>query len=132
MKKEAERSLSEITLIDDEEIVHFIFRSLTRSVNSKCRTESFMDANTVLQQIKNNLFESSCIVLDINMPEMDGWEFLSELEKIEFQVPVYILTSSSHAGDRNKATTFQNVKGYFVKPISVAMIHALLKTQTSS
>jgi CheY-like chemotaxis protein len=66
------------------------------------------------------------ILLDINMPIMDGWEFLEEYQKSEEQADVYILTSSSNNYDLEKADGFSNVKGYYTKPINKDTINSIL------
>lgn len=60
------------------------------------------------------------ILLDINMPVMDGFEFLEAYkEKLDIhnKVPVVMLSSSSNKKDFEKALSY-NVKGYIVKPLS--------------
>lgn len=59
------------------------------------------------------------ILLDINMPIMNGFEFLSALES-ELngrEIPVFILTSSVNTEDRQRAEAFKCVKGFIVKPM---------------
>lgn len=61
------------------------------------------------------------ILLDLNMPVMDGWEFLDVFIKIpsEKQITIYIVTSSMDPMDFEKAKTYSNVNNYFIKPISI-------------
>jgi CheY-like chemotaxis protein len=61
----------------------------------------------------------SIILLDINMPKMNGLEFLAELRnEPEFsQIPVFIMTTSNEETDRFAAQKL-NVAGYIVKPLS--------------
>lgn len=59
------------------------------------------------------------ILLDINMPKMNGLDFLRELRSRPafMEVPVYVLTTSDDAGD--KASAYQyHISGYIVKPIN--------------
>jgi CheY-like chemotaxis protein len=72
------------------------------------------------------------ILLDLNMPIMDGWEFLEAfgtLSLAQQQVCVFILTSSINPEDIEKATHYQEVRGYFSKPLdkpNVERMQALL------
>ncbi|PRY13131.1 response regulator receiver domain-containing protein [Pontibacter ummariensis] len=61
----------------------------------------------------------SVILLDINMPKMNGMEFLAELRRDpEFShIPVFIMTTSNEDTDRLAAQRL-NVSGYIVKPLS--------------
>ena len=59
------------------------------------------------------------ILLDLNMPLMDGWEFLDAFGTLSLGqlACVFILTSSINPEDIEKATHYTEVKGYFSKPL---------------
>ena len=65
------------------------------------------------------------------MPVMDGWDFLNELiqHKAEFSgLPsIYLMSSSNHPMDKEKATTYQEVSGYYNKPITKDKISQMLE-----
>lgn len=71
------------------------------------------------------------VLLDLDMPVMDGWEFLDALTEL-VPVPhtaVLVLTSSIHPNDLVKAASYPQVKGFFTKPLdeaSVASLHELM------
>lgn len=62
----------------------------------------------------------SVILLDINMPILDGWQFLDEFIKFEIQkqITIYIVSSSIDDADRTKAASYKEVANFYVKPIS--------------
>jgi CheY-like chemotaxis protein len=66
------------------------------------------------------------ILLDIYMPEIDGWEFLAELKKIQSllvkQPEIYIISSSNHPKDLSRADTFPEVRAYFQKPVTLDIL----------
>ena len=65
--------------------------------------------------------ERRIILLDLNMPKMNGIEFLRELraDPVLGLIPVIVLTTSDE--DRDKVEAFQlNVAGYIVKPVTLA------------
>ena len=69
------------------------------------------------------------ILLDINMPGMNGFEFAREAEPLLRRVPtttVVMLTSSSLPEDRDRAHTMPEIAGYVTKPLTVASARALL------
>jgi CheY-like chemotaxis protein len=70
------------------------------------------------------------ILLDLNMPGMDGWEFLESLGatgRLALKDPcrIYILTSSIDPADAAKASTYVSVYGFFHKPLQQIAIKTL-------
>lgn len=77
------------------------------------------------------------VMLDLDMPVMDGWEFLEKLEenKLPVQVDVVIVTASIDKSDRQRAKKLDRVAAYLTKPIfnldEVKKIVAKRESQTS-
>lgn len=112
--------LKNIILIDDDEVVHFIFKRVASNYDSTIQTLFFKSARQALQYLQNNdSLQVDVIFLDINMPVMNGWDFLKSYQELNYAYPVYILSSSADSSDLDKSTTFTTVKGYFTKPITV-------------
>lgn len=72
------------------------------------------------------------LFLDINMPEINGWEFLEEFakmdERIRKQFSIYIVSTSIDYGDRNKANSNPLVTNYLEKPLSKAILNQLMNS----
>lgn len=68
------------------------------------------------------------ILLDLNMPIWDGWQFLEEFNKIpiEKEIKIYILTSSTSKEDQIKAAEYNLNSNYLIKPISLNVIKSVL------
>lgn len=68
------------------------------------------------------------IFLDLNMPVLDGWQFLDEYIKFNYQkkIYIYILTSSIDPEDIKKAKTYQEVHEFLQKPLSVPKLQEIL------
>jgi CheY-like chemotaxis protein len=70
------------------------------------------------------------ILLDIYMPEMDGWEFIQEFQKIKDQltktIEIHIITSSNHPKDITRAKTFPEVKAYLQKPVTLEALQEVV------
>ena len=61
---------------------------------------------------------SSLMFLDINMPQLNGWQFLEKFEKNKIEVDVIILSSSISKVDKDKINKFPEVIDFLIKPIT--------------
>lgn len=61
------------------------------------------------------------ILLDLNMPIWDGWDFLNEFSKLKTSksIKVFIVTSSKHPDDIRKASSYQFVQNFIIKPVTI-------------
>ncbi len=86
-----------------------------------------LDKLSAIIQRNENLPE--VILLDLNMPVMDGWEFLEEFTKIPASktITIYIVTSSINPEDIERAEQFDNVNNYIVKPVTAEKLMQILK-----
>jgi CheY-like chemotaxis protein len=69
------------------------------------------------------------ILVDINMPILNGWEFLTAYETLQAPNPVhiYMLSSSVYENDIEKAKSFKTVQGFISKPLSIDRLTELLR-----
>ncbi|GGA78247.1 response regulator [Flavobacterium palustre] len=69
------------------------------------------------------------ILLDLNMPVWDGWQFLDEFTKIPIKtkITIYILTSSNSEEDKQRAEEYNLNGNYLIKPISLKEIKTVLE-----
>ena len=73
------------------------------------------------------------ILLDLNMPIWDGWQFLDEFTKLKLktEVFIYILTSSNDIEDKNTAAKYNLQNNFLTKPITANEVKVLLNTVTA-
>ena len=69
------------------------------------------------------------ILLDINMPILDGWQFLDAIINIEVvkKITIFIVTSSIDPRDKEKAKSYASVKNFVVKPITQDKLNDLME-----
>ncbi len=111
-----------ILLIDDDDVNTFFVQhklSSISSVNEILIAENGQDALDKLDAFEADTKALDFIFLDINMPVMNGFEFLeiyqTSYNDIRNASQLYIVSSSNHPSDREKANTFECVKGYIDK-----------------
>lgn len=127
--------LNKILLIDDDEITNFINEVLITSMDI---TNSVTIASS--GRIALNYMEENCnderhdcpdlILLDINMPAMNGFEFLTKMKTCSHRyssIPVLMLTSSKDPRDEQSAKSHA-IAGYLVKPLTPANLLEALQT----
>ena len=119
-----------IVLIDDDAINNLLNRQFLSFVLPSSTINTFHDARLLLRYLEEGkIARPDLILLDINMPEMDGWEFLFHLKRINCKADVMILSSSLHWDDINKATDHDQVKCYIQKPLTEDKIEKYLIQQ---
>lgn len=114
-----------VGLADDDKVFQFITGKILRALNVIEKLLQFENGQELLNYLKLNFDKSEnlpdVIFLDIQMPFMDGWQFLNEYSnlKIRFakEIKIYILSSSISIYDKEKAKTYSQISGYLVKPI---------------
>lgn len=112
----------EVLIIDDDDIVIFIQTKMVTNHHLSMAPNCFKKASVALKYLKDEVVAENqyLVLLDINMPEMDGWQFLNELEDhpIKNNIHVIMVTSSIDRQDKDKAAKYASVKGFIEKPIS--------------
>lgn len=128
------KKLNCILLIDDDELTNYINEitvNETDCTENLVTAESGKEALHYLQTKVNQGHPSpDLILLDINMPAMDGWDFLAEYKKLEDsfinKIIVVMLTTSLNPEDEEKANLFDEVKDYKNKPLTVELLDEIV------
>lgn len=118
-------------LVDDDPIFNWVSTKLIEKVDSDLTIKSFVDGKDALDFLHGHYTEDTLyqILLDINMPRMNGWEFIEALKGMQSiksdNISIYIVSSSTDESDVKKANDLTLVKGYFRKPLSIEDIKSL-------
>lgn len=131
------KATSKVLIIDDDEIYSFVLSRLLRKNDFIEHIACEHSASAGLQYLETHngpLGEAlpDLIFLDINMPIMNGWDFLEEYRALKptlHKEPVlYMLSSSVFDGDILKSQDYANVAGYVAKPITNAQFLQIVQT----
>lgn len=129
--------ISATWIVDDDKVTTFILHRLLTLDNHFGQITILSDARVALENIQkcrdSPELLPELILLDINMPVMDGWEFVTELESLDFacNTHVFLLTSSINAADALKAERIQRLSGFFTKPITGEKLKHIQKVVVS-
>ncbi|MCL6524712.1 MAG: response regulator [Thermoflavifilum sp.] len=122
----AQYLVKKVFLIDDDPIHLQVGSLLLQKSGLIEEIKSFQEAQAALDYLQAHTSDPEqlpdVILLDLNMPEMDGWAFLDSFERIRdngfMNVRIFIYTSSINYHDRQRAHQYASVNGYLVKPLS--------------
>lgn len=105
-----------IVLIDDDPISTFVTEKLiSKNVKEPCQFYKYQSAKRALEEITD--LKPNYLFLDLNMPEMNGWDFLDKFQPQDEDARIYILSSSVDERDISKASQYRIVKDYLSKPL---------------
>lgn len=124
-----------IMVIDDDSTFLFIFQKQIENTEGMEIVNESRNGLEAINYLKNGQDASGkkpdLIVLDLNMPVMDGWGFLNEYSKLcdngASAVPICILSSTINQADFDLASTYDSVKTFFSKPVTSEQLKTMKK-----
>ena len=116
-----------IWIVDDDAIYQIIVNKIIQRSEMFSAVSSFKNGRIAIDALQETLDKDTAlpdiILLDINMPIMDGWEFMEEMalmkSKFNKQITVYIVSSSISIEDKNRSKTYADILGYLSKPVTI-------------
>jgi CheY-like chemotaxis protein len=124
-----------ILLVDDNEGDNVLHSIIIEEAQVSQQVKIATDGKEALSYLKNtleagtNFPKPELIFLDLNMPGMNGFEFLKEYEKLNdgYQAMIVILTSSDDPIERSEALSMKSVTDYINKPLDSDTLIELIK-----
>ncbi|CAN5179630.1 response regulator [soil metagenome] len=128
------QSVNCIMLIDDNKHDNYFHERIIKEYNSNITVITQPSGTLALQYLQQQHEEYNrpdIIFLDINMPRMNGWEFLEEYKKLNKElhskVIVVMLTTSLDSQDKDKSEAFTILSDYNTKPLTQSMVESIVQ-----
>ena len=126
-------------IIDDDALNNKICSVTIRKIDSNAHIDTFTDPVEGFAYVSTLATEGHdanvILFLDINMPMMDGWEFLKQFDALEEirrkRIRIYILSSSVEKTDMDRAKNDRNVSQYLIKPLTKETITLITKFENN-
>ena len=123
-----------ICVIDDDDIYQFTIVKMLKSIDLNKEISLFSDGEEALEFLIDNLYNDEelpdIIFLDINMPIMDGFQFMEEYVKIKpklnKKITIYMVSSSVDPVDIEKAKNISDISDYIIKPIKAGQLQEIM------
>ena len=124
-----------IFLVDDDKVLIYLTKRTIKSTEAEISFKDFengLDAINYLRSVAGNPDQlPDIILLDLNMPVMDGWEFLDEYRKLEPTISkkskLYIFSSSISPHDMERAKNISLVDDFIIKPLKKEKVTELIE-----
>jgi CheY-like chemotaxis protein len=114
-----------LVVIDDDQVIltltSMMLRNVDKSAEVSCFSKPAGDINEIVKLV-TGATKRTIIFLDINMPDMNGWDVLDVIAqatsgKLPDNVRIYMLSSSINTSDKVKAYSNPLISGFFEKPL---------------
>ncbi|MBY0542914.1 MAG: response regulator [Sphingobacteriaceae bacterium] len=121
-----------LLVIDDDDINIFIIKKIVEKTGLDINMVSKGNGQQAIDYIKDSIANPeqfpNLMLIDINMPIMNGWEFIEAYQMLNIQqsVDMYILSSSVYENDIEKTKSYTSVKGFISKPLSIERLKELV------
>lgn len=121
--------LRNILIIDDDQTNNFVTEMILNPMGLFGKIECVLNGNEAIDYFKKNSTLPDLVLLDINMPVMNGFEFLDWYESNGYSgsTKFSLMSATVEAINIEKASKYKDVLGYIEKPIQKRSILDILK-----
>lgn len=116
-----------ILLVDDDPVSNKFNSMIIQRNYPSVEMLAFTEGEHAINYLKANERKPDLIFLDLNMPIMNGWDFMDAYHKLGLEIEVVVITSSEDPKDMDKAENYNEIKGYVVKPISKIALNNIIE-----
>lgn len=121
--------MKQLLIIDDDAVSVLILKKMLSNADFLENPMVFYNGNEALDFFSKNYtsVDTYCVFLDINMPIMNGWGFLDNIQATihSDNFMVYLLTSSTSEQEKSKSNDYQCIKKFISKPISKEILNEI-------
>ncbi|MDQ3868762.1 MAG: response regulator [Thermoproteota archaeon] len=127
-KEKEEPSLKRILIVDDDPDITLTFKSALERENDKFEVYTFNDPLLVLLQFKPSFYD--LLLVDINMPDMNGFELCTEILKVDINVKICFMSAGevNHEAVREIYPTI-SIGCFIKKPIAIDYLLKRIKAE---
>ncbi|HAI76713.1 MAG TPA: response regulator [Microscillaceae bacterium] len=128
--------VEQVIVVDDDATNNLICESVIKKIGLSDKVLSFTLAQNALLYLQEKIDTKdfpAIIFLDINMIDLDGWDFIQQyralIDKKAMKSPakIFMITSSIDQADQQKAANIDLVSGFIVKPFTEERVRKVLK-----
>lgn len=124
----------QVLLIDDDPLFHMIFTRLIQKVRADIHVTSHLNGKVALDHLKKSYTTNNhyIILLDINMPIINGWQFLTEIKEWGIlkhkNMTLFVVSSSTDIDEINHVQSYDFVQDMLSKPLSIKSVKYILES----
>jgi CheY-like chemotaxis protein len=135
-----EKKLNCVLLVDDDDATNFMSRLVIERAGITEHIEIALNGREAIEYLNQTVKQaetahttvpSILILLDINMPIMDGWEFLQAYKALDSnpkdKIIIVMITTSTNPEDERRAEKIHEVAGFAHKPLRLTLVEEIIK-----